>query len=602
VNKEQRQDLILILAAGLPFLFFGLGSISLLDPDEGMYGAIAREMAQGGDWITPHFNGVRYLEKPPLYFWLTALTMTFLGPSELAVRLWSALPGLGTAILIWRLGCRLYSGRSGVLSAVIFLTSIGIFRYTRVAATDSLLIFSLTLAIYGFVKTTIHRTPSRYPWEGQLLFYAGLALGFLSKGLIGIGFPLLIIGLFTILNRMWPSPNGGETDTKSTGCSLFTRRYSIIGPLLFLAVALPWHLLAAWKNPGFFQFYVLDNQWFRFLGSRSFVEDDVPVGTLTFLFVTYLWFFPWSMFLLSAWRQGFPNLRRIDSLKQRLRLLVGIWALTIIVFFSLSSSKLEHYSLPAIPALSLMVGALWSDAFNAAVLSSLRWSLAAAAAGCFVVGVALIMMSWSLTPGAVFTWLAEVNVYYRILKEQGAPFPFISMTPFVPLVRGLGMALVVGLPLSLLLFVLGRPRLSFIAVLGVAAAIAALVFKLILIIEPHHSAKSAALALNAQARPEELIVHEGSLEYSGSLPFYTGRQIRVLNGKRGDLDFGSRHPEGQGLFLDDNEFSRLWEGERRVFLVTPLPKNKSIVDRLWEDNIHFLGQYGSRVLYSNHEP
>ena len=142
---------ILVVVGGL-FLFSSLGATSFLDPDEGMYGSIAREMAEEGDWITPRFNGVRYLNKPPLQFWLSALTYSLFGPSEWGVRLWSALPAFGTGLLIWRMGGWLYGGSGGLLGAVVFLTSVGVFRYVRVAATDFLLVFSITLTIFGFLK------------------------------------------------------------------------------------------------------------------------------------------------------------------------------------------------------------------------------------------------------------------------------------------------------------------------------------------------------------------------------------------------------------------------------------------------------------------
>src|SRR3990172_12618794 len=161
MTSSKWRELFLILLLSFPFIFWGVGSISLLDPDEGMYGAIAREMAEKGDWITPHFNGIRYLEKPPLYFWLTAITIFLFGPSEWAARLWSALPTLGTAILIWSIGRALYNSRAGLLSAIILVTSVGVFRYTRVAATDSLLVFSLTLSLYGFVRT--HLANGQWP-------------------------------------------------------------------------------------------------------------------------------------------------------------------------------------------------------------------------------------------------------------------------------------------------------------------------------------------------------------------------------------------------------------------------------------------------------
>jgi hypothetical protein len=270
-------------------------------------------------------------------------------------------------------------------------------------------------------------------------------------------------------------------------------------------------------------------------------------------------------------------------------------------FFSLSSSTLEHYFLPAIPPLSLMVGAAWSEAFAKESLSSnLKWSLVVATLGCVPVGFYLLSLSQRLAPQDVFTWLAEMNVYYRILREQGRDFPFSSVAPFVPLARGLGLVLVIGLPLSLVLFYLRRPRASFLAMAGVAAVVAGLVFRLVLIVEPHHSAREVALAVKAAAGPADLIVHEGPLEYSGSLPFYTGRQIHVLNGKRGDLEFGSGDPEGGKVFLDDAELAPLWEGEKRVFLISRLPGQESVRKQLSDKPVFSIGRYGSRSLYSNH--
>ena len=623
------RDLLLVLLVAVPFIFWGIGSVSLLDPDEGMYGSIAREMAEKGDWITPHFDGVRYLEKPPLYFWLTALTISLLGPSEWAVRLWSALPALGTALLIWGLGRLLYGGPSGLLSAIILLTSVGVFRYTRVAATDSLLVFSLTLSLYGFVRTLLANGKwqmangekdrrglfairySLFAAPGPFLFWLGMALGVLSKGLIGALFPLLIAGLFLLANGEWRMANGRTVNRKwqiangGGGRGLFAICYSLfanpVGLVLFLGLTVPWHLLVAWKNPGFLQFYFVDNQFLRFLSDRAFIEDDVSVGSFAFLWLTFVWFFPWSLFLWGTWRHGLLNAGLGATPEDRLHLVVGLWAFTVIGFFFISPSRLEHYILPALPPLSLVVGASWYESFGAVKLpAGLKWPLVASAVGCATVGVALILLAPHLTSEAVFTWLAEINVYYRILKEQGASFPYETAAPFVPLVKGLGIALLLGLPLSLLCFFLGKPRAGFVAVMGVASVISVLIVKLLFIIEPHHSAKPVALALNTLARPEEAIIHEGSLEYSGSLPFYTGRQIYVLNGKRGDLDFGSGYPEGQGVFLDDGGFARRWQNEKRVFLVTRLQEPENAPKRLALKDVFLLGRYGSRLLYSNH--
>jgi hypothetical protein len=195
--------------------------------------------------------------------------------------------------------------------------------------------------------------------------------------------------------------------------------------------------------------------------------------------------------------------------------------------------------------------------------------------------------------------LAELNVYYRILRDQGVSFPFESAEPFGRLLQGLGLTLLIGWPLGTLLVFLGKRAWGFGALVGVAGVVAVLVFQLLLIVEPHHSAKAVAEAVSAQADRGDLIVHEGSLEYSAALPFYTGRRIVVVNGQRGDLDFASRLPEADGWFLDTPGLARIWEGPRRVFLVTQRPRDRSALAELPSPSVHELGRYGSRWLYSN---
>jgi len=580
-ENQWGRDLWLLLAVSVPFIFLGVGSVSFLDPDEGMYGAIAREMAENGDWITPRFNGVRYLEKPPLHFWLSALTIAAFGPSEWAVRLWSGIPALGTALLLWRMGDWLYGRHAGLLAGLIFATSVGVFRYVRVAATDFLLVFSLTLSLFGFARSLLLGRGGRTDY---LLFYLGAALAVLSKGLIGLVFPVVVAGLFLWFSRV--DLKLGQVNLKR-------------GLLLFFSLTLPWHLLAGWKNSGFLWFYFADNQFLRFLNTRAFIEDDVPIQTFSFLLVTLIWFFPWSLFLPVALRQGFPRSGLNLPANERLRLLVGLWALGVIGFFSFTSSKLEHYSLPALPALSLMAGGCWAQALaQPGPARALGWSLAVGAGISSLVGLGLVLFIDSLTPGAVFSVFAHLNVYYRILQEQGLEFPF-SVRPLIPLLKWLGFILLAGPLTAIFLFRFRRLWHSFYVLVGIAAGIAILVFRLDFLVESHHSSKSAARILAAQSKPGDVIVHEGSLEYSAGLPFYTQRRIQVLNGKRGDLDFGSHYPEARGLFLDDVEFRRLWKGPQRVFLVTRSLVRKSILERLPKEEIFLIGQYDSRRLYAN---
>jgi 4-amino-4-deoxy-L-arabinose transferase-like glycosyltransferase len=604
-SSDRKWEVVLIIALWVPLILWHTGSISFLDPNEGLYGSIAREMAEGGDWVTPRFNGVRYLEKPPLLFWLSALTSLVLGPSEMAVRLWSALPALGSAILTWKIGHFIYGGRTGLLSAIILLSGVGFFRYARVAAPDLLLVFSITLSMFGLVKAIYESESSRtgYGWsivnrQSLILFYLGIALAVLSKGLVGIVIPALTVGLFFFVTTGgWQIGKGGVKRLLTTTFSLFSLR----GFLVLLLVALPWHLLAAWENPGFFQFHIVDNHFLRFFGGRIFVEDDIPVNAFAFLALTWgIWFFPWSLLFPAALRQGFPFPSTTNSQHENLRMLVGLWALVVLGFFSLCFYKLEHYFLPAIPPLSLMVGAAWNEAFSSSRDSrGVNWCMGLGALFCAFIGTVLLLYSDRLTPWSLLSGLAELNVYYRILKEHGTALPFGSVLPFVQLLQLLGGVLVVGLPLAFAFFRCRMPRASFITVGAVACLIALLVFRLLLIIEPHHSTKPVAKTVLLQAGSSDLIIHEGSLEYSGGLPFYTGRRIHLLNETESGMVFGSRFPESGHLFLDNAKFTRLWGNDGRVFLVSRFPTDASVVEHLARESVFLVGRYGARWLYSN---
>ncbi len=558
-------ELALLLAVSLPLLFFGL-SLSFLDPDEGLYGAIGQEMLTGGEWVIPHLNGLPYLEKPPLYFWLTALTIWLVGPSEWAVRVWSALAGLGTILLAWRIGRRLYGSTSGLLAGLALATSVGYALYVRKASSDLLFVFCLTLAVYGFVRDVERPERGRTRF---LLLYLGAALGLLTKGLIGVVFPLLIVGLSLAWVRR-----------------LSLRELNLArGLALFAAVALPWHLIAAWRAPSLFWFYLVDNQVLRFLNLRGLQEDDVPISTLGFLLASFLWCFPWGVFVLG---RPAPD----PSPVARWRPVVVIWALVVAGFFVLSRSKLEYYALPALPAVAILAGGAWAGGRDIG-----RW-LRVGLVGCGAVGGWMLWAGVGLTPAQALNGLAELNVYYRILRDQGQPFPFASPRPFGVLLQGLGLALLGGWGLATFLWMRGRRGGAFVTLLGMAGVIAGLIVQLLHVVEPHHSAKAVSQAITAKAGPGDLVVHEGSLEYSAALPFYTGRRIVIVNGARGDLEFASRLPEARDVFLDTQGLVRVWESPARVFLVTQRPR-ESALGALPPSGVHEIGQYGSRWLYTN---
>jgi dolichyl-phosphate-mannose-protein mannosyltransferase len=561
------KSIVYILLALSLLLFVPKLGMPLLDPDEGLYASIAREMVTRGDWVVPHVNGLPYLEKPPLYFWLTALTFQLFGPSEWGTRLWSAISALGTVLLTWRIGRRLYGAPAGLMAGVAMATIVGNALYVRRASTDQLFVFCLTLAMYGFLRDAERPDRGRARF---LLFYVGAALAVLAKGFIGVVFPVLIVGLgLAIVRRLgWRELN------------------PVRGAAAFAAIAVPWHALVAWRSPGLFNFYVVDNHLLRFLDARRYVEDDVPSSTLAFLVASFLWAFPWSVFVLAR--------REPDRSPQaRWRPLVLIWLAAIVGLFALSRFKHEYYALPAFPALAVLVGAAWASGRDIG-----RW-LMVGLLGCSAVGLWAVWIGTHLTPGQALSGLAELNAYYRILRDQGEPLPFASARPFGELLRWLGLVLLVGWGLATLCWFRARRREAFFALVGVGGAIAVLIFRLLDTVEPIHSVKETAHAITGRAGPADVLVVEGTLEYSPALPFYTGRQFVMVNGALNYFSIAASFPEARGLFLSTTDLLRLWDGPERVFLVVRRPRAQSVVAALPAERVHEIGRYGSRWLYSN---
>ena len=556
----------ILLALGLLFFLPKLG-MTLLDPDEGLYAEIPLEMVTSGDWIIPHVNGLPYLEKPPLYFWLTALTFELFGPSEWATRLWSAIAALGTVLLTWRIGRRLYGAPAGFMAGVVMASLVGNALYVRRASTDQLFVFCLTLAMYGFLRDAERPDRGRARF---LLFYVGAALAVLAKGFIGLVFPVLIVGLgLAVVRRLgWRELN------------------LLRGAALVLAIAVPWHVLVAWRSPALFNFYVVDNHLLRFLNARRYVEDDVPASTLAFLVASFLWAFPWSVFVLA---QREPD----RSPAARWRPVVVIWLGAIVGLFALSRFKHEYYALPAFPALAVLVGGAWASGRDIG-----RW-LVIGLLGCGVVGLWALWVGAGLTPTETLTGLAELNAYYRILRDQAAPLPFPSARPFGQLLQWLGLVLLVGWGLATLCWLAARRRAAFVALVGVAGVITVLIFRLLDVVEPMHSVKETARAITARAEPGDVLLVEGTLEYSPALPFYTGRRFAMVNGALNYFSIAASLPEAGGLFMSTADLLRLWDGPQRVFLVVRRPRGQSVVAVLPAARVHEVGRYGSRWLYSN---
>ncbi len=569
------RHLVVPLLVALLLFFWGIGALPLRDPDEGLYASIAREMVSRPDWLTPRFNGLPYLEKPPLYYWLTALTYWAFGLSEWGARLWAAVGSLGTVLVTVLLGREAIGARAGPVAGLLCATSLGVFLYGRFAGVDLLFTLFLSSTFLCFF-----RWAHKGGWASLLGVYLSLALMILTKGLLGLLLPLPAIGRVLWLTRRRRPHDGGLW----------------WGVPLLLAVVLPWHLLVSRANPGFLSYYLLDTHLVRFLQGTGAIEDETPLSSLGFLLVSLVWFLPWSLFLpsaLVALRRRWRFLLRPERVAWNMIL---AWAGTIIGVFSVSAFKLEHYALPAFPALALLVASLWSERQPGWLVGA---TLAAGATGAAALCAVAFAFGGTITSDALAEHLATFNVFFRMLLEEGSPLPLPPLDALWRFFQAMSAALLFGFGAGLLAFWRGALRGALTCLLLGTATFLFAVWMVMAAIAPFQSVKEVAGAIRRLAAPEDLVLYEGYLENAGALPYYTGRQIHVLGPARGDLAFGSRFPGASGLFHAPEALTRLWQGPQRVFLVTDGPRQRSAMQSIPPERSHLLLLDHGKRLYSN---
>ena len=312
----------------------------LANPDEGRYSEISREMAQSGDWVTPRLNGIKYFEKPPLQYWATAIALKVFGENEFAARLYVLACGLGTILIVGFAALKLWNPEVALASMLTLIASPYFLALGGIVTLDMGLTLWTTLTLCAFLLAEKQRGDRAAHRRWMLIAWAAMALAVLSKGLVGIVFPVAAIGLHALIRRDF---------------SFLWRLEHRWGVAIFLAIAAPWFILVARANPEFNEFFFFHEHFSRFLTKTHHRVEPwwyfVPIVIFGFL--------PWLFALPSAIVQGWKSDRLRDLQPMRLALL---WSAFIVVFFSASGSKLPTYVLPAFPALALALGAYLATA------------------------------------------------------------------------------------------------------------------------------------------------------------------------------------------------------------------------------------------------
>ena len=603
-----------------------LGSLftpPLLDDVDASHAQAAQRMAETGNLVTLYVNGVRYLEKPPLPYWLEAGLYKVFGENAFATHFPNALALLGCAVLMWLWAGRAWGRRAGYYAALGILTAVGPWLFTRFSIPEALLAFLLLMALWSFLTGFESRREGRFYW-----MWAALALATLTKGLIAPVFFVAAAVPFLGLSGLW-------------------RRWRelkpLTGVLLFLAIAAPWHVLAGLANPdqghplgnhptpghvhGFWYFYFLNEHVFRFIGTR-WPHDYNRMPVIWYWLAHLVWLFPWSLFLpallVVAWRtrHGWLAHLRPDAgqtvdfyldhaaredvasyvarLKFRVRTawLLGLFATFVLLFFSISTNQ-EYYTFPAWPALLILIAGVLAGTEErrgtdeGKPLLSTAW-LTWAQAVFAVLGLAAAgTLGWGLWESRKLPFVADIGTLLAHRDVGGYTLSmshFFDLTgpSFAALRLPAGLAawtLLVGPGVSWALRLRRKPIAATTALALTAAVFLIAAHIAFARFEPMLSSKQVADTIIAKGAPSDAFIIYGDQSDASSVVFYThhflGKPAYVtgyvrLNGEdmlmepcspRGagsSLLWGSCWADAPKIFLSEEQLAKMWgTGERK---------------------------------------
>ncbi len=507
-----------LVALGLLLFLPGLGSHDLWNPDEPRYAEVGLEMVHSGHWFVPHLNGRIYSEKPPLFFWeIGALAAIPKVPVEWAARLPSVLAAIATLLLLFDLARRLLDHRAAWVATLVLASTTKFLWQGRVGQIDMTLLALFVAAMHRFVAGFVDRRPERY-----LGIYVCSALATLTKGPVGL-LPLAGIAVFA-----W-----------TTGRRPLLRELRIgRGLLIWLGIVLAWLIPAALIGGGeYFHTITFHQTVTRFL--RPWEHHRPWYYYLTVLPAD---FFPWSLFLPGALWIGW----RRSSGRDRIAFIWALsWALTLLVFFSLSPAKRTVYILPIYPALALVIAVACSEIEAA----GRRWRafLTVPAALLAVISTALPILAWWLVRHPPGHWATRIQTQLGRLRELGVALPAVLLA--------LALIWAVASQLALLAARQSRVRAlagAYLVGLGTILAIAALAVAPRF--DPAKSTRPLARRLVELAHPGEPYAIWSHLE-AGFL-VYT-RRFSVELADEADLRAFVHRPGRIWLFADTDDLEKI---------------------------------------------
>lgn len=595
--NQKSKSTALILAFGIFIYFISIfWAPALLDDADSVHAEAAREMAMSSNFITLYADGIRYLEKAPFMYWLVAICYKIFGVSDPIGRIPIALASIALMLVTASFGRWAFGARAGLYSGIILGTCVGIYLFTRILIPDVMVALWLTLGLYSFLRALEHIEKGDSPQNWLIGLYGSSALAVLTKGLIGMVFPGAIIALFLLFSKR---------------LYLIPKFWLIRGTIFFLIIAAPWHILAGLNNfnpeigKGFFWFYFVNEHFLRYLGKRYPIDyDKVPI--IFFYLLHFLWLFPWSIFSL-LYRFSSSSLATHSEDKSReINLLLIIWPLIIILFFSFSTRQ-EYYTVPALPAFALLIGKAIASTEISKTNFSLSRLLNRLRLALFIFGI-------------IFTVIAAVILY--LIKEVASSSDIATVLSRNPEYYALSLghifdlrtesftllkAPLLGAALSFLVgggacYFLGKKEKHVEANLALALAMSGFFIcaqMAMWVFEPYLSSKAIAQAIKQSYKAEDIIVINGEYESGSSINFYTEKPVIMLNNRTANLEFGSKFPDAPKRFIDDKEFLEYWDSNKKLYVVMVQEVAPDFQKLLGERKFYEVVNLGGKYLYSN---
>ncbi len=540
--------LFLTLALGSLFFLF-VGSRPLFVPDEGRYAEISREMAALHDYVTPYLNGIKYFEKPPLFYWLGTAAIKIGGLNLWSLRAINACLGLIGCLLTYLTARKLYDRGTGILAALVLGTSVLYFVMAHMISLDLPVTVFLMASLYGFILACQTEGGARrwFMWGTAI----AAALAVLTKGLIGIVFPGVIIVAWLTLTGNW---------------RILSKLFLPSSILIFLLLALPWHILVAQRNPEFFYFYFIEQHFLRYTSPN--VGHYQPAWF--FIPNLILGFFPWIVFLPQAFAAQLP--RHFASRKKyATELFLMLWALIIFIFFSFSKSKLIPYILPIFPPLAILTA------------HYLRQTLP-------------LKKSWGMRAGyLILFFMALVCAWAFYTFGHSASLANPAQAAYHLNLAGL--ILVIGTGLSCLF-----AFQNHLKAIGLLIATTWLFLITMLTALPAIDTRTILPLTNKLIpilQPQDEVVTFN--QYYQDLPFYLRRRVSILNWQN-ELSYGMLHQDTREWMISDFIFWKRWNSKQRLFVVLSLEEYKGLIKKYPKKSFYIIEKTNNTVLMSNQGP